>query len=63
MVLSIVPPEKRPELCGQTLAVSENQIVVFWSGIIDKTRMNEAAVLDFLGVLYGDYKVRVEIMK
>ena len=41
-VLSIVPPKKRPELYDQALAVSENQIEVFRSGIIDKTAMNEA---------------------
>ena len=41
-VLSIVPPKKKPELYDQALAVSENQIVVFRSGIIDKTVMNEA---------------------
>ena len=41
-VLSIVPPKKKPELYDQALAVSENQIEVFRSGIIDKTAMNEA---------------------
>jgi hypothetical protein len=41
-VLSIVPPKKRPELYNQVLAVSENQIEIFRSGIIDKTRMYEA---------------------
>jgi len=44
-VLSIVPPKKQPELCNQALAVSDNKIVVSRSGIIDKTKMNEAAVL------------------
>ena len=42
-VLSIVPPKKKPELYDQALAVSENQIEVFRSGIIDKTVMDEAA--------------------
>ena len=41
-VLSIVPPKKTPELYDQALAVSENQIEVFRSGIIDKTVMDEA---------------------
>jgi hypothetical protein len=41
-VLSIVPPKKKPELYDQALAVSENQIELFRSGIIDKTAMNEA---------------------
>ena len=41
-VLSIVPPKKKPELYNQALAVSENQVEVFRSGIIDKTAMNEA---------------------
>jgi hypothetical protein len=36
------PAEKKPELCDQALAVSETQIDVFRSGIIDKTAMNEA---------------------
>ena len=41
-VLSIVPPKKKPELYDQARAVSENQIEVFRSGIIDKTAMCEA---------------------
>ena len=43
-VLSIVSPKKKPELCNQALARSENQIEVFRSGIIDKTVMCEAVV-------------------
>jgi hypothetical protein len=50
-VLSIVPPKKRPELCDQALALSENQIEVLRSGIIDKTAMNEA--VDDLGMKYA----------
>ena len=36
------PAEKRPELCDQALAVSDDQTVVFRCGIIDKTEMYEA---------------------
>ncbi|MBL7177724.1 MAG: cyclic nucleotide-binding domain-containing protein, partial [Desulfobacteraceae bacterium] len=36
------PAEKRPELCNQALAVSDDQAVVFRCGIIDKTEMYEA---------------------
>jgi len=50
-VLSIVPPKKKPELCGQALAMSENQIEVFQSGIIDKTVMYEA--VDNFGMKYA----------
>jgi hypothetical protein len=50
-VLSIVPPKKKPELCNQELAMSENQIEVFRSGIIDKTVMCEAA--DNFGMKYA----------
>ena len=50
-VLSIVPPKKKPELCDQALAVSDNQIEVFRSGIIDKTAMNEA--VDDFGMKYA----------
>ena len=39
------PAEKKPELWDQALAMSENQIEVFWSGIIDKTMMYEAEIL------------------
>ena len=38
------PAEKRPELCDQALAVSDDQTVVFRCGIIDKTEMYEAEV-------------------
>jgi hypothetical protein len=50
-VLSIGPPKKKPELCDQTLAVSDNQIEIFRSGIIDKTAMNEA--VDNFGMKYA----------
>jgi hypothetical protein len=50
-VLSIVPPKKKPELCNQALTVTENQIEVFRSGIIDKTAMNEA--VDDFGMKYA----------
>ena len=50
-VLSIVPPKKKPELCDQALAVSENQIELFRSGIIDKTVMDEA--VNDLGMKYA----------
>jgi len=36
------PAEKNPELYDQLLVVSENQIEVFRSGIINKTLMDEA---------------------
>ena len=52
-VLSIVPPKKKPELYDQALAVSENLIEVFKSGIIDKTVMNEA--VDNLGMKYAKW--------
>ena len=45
------PAEKKPELYDQVLAVSENQIKVSRSGIIDKTEMNEA--VDNLGMKYA----------
>jgi len=38
------PAEKRPELGDQALAVSDDQTMVFRSGIIDKTVMYEAEV-------------------
>ena len=50
-VLSIVPPKKVQELYDQALAVSENQIKVSRSGIIDKTEMNEA--VEYLGMKYA----------
>jgi hypothetical protein len=50
-VLSIVPPKKKPELYDQARAVSENQIEVFRSGIIDKTAMYEAG--DDFGMKYA----------
>ena len=50
-VLSIVPPKKRPELYDQALAVSENQIELLRSGIIDKTVMCEA--VDDFGMKYA----------
>jgi hypothetical protein len=50
-VLSIVPPKKKPELYDQALAVSENQIELFRSGIIDKTMMDEA--VDNFGMKYA----------
>ena len=45
------PAEKKPELYNQALAVSENQIKISQSGIIDKTVMNEA--VDNLGMKYA----------
>jgi hypothetical protein len=42
------PAEKKPEFYDKSLAVSENQIKVSRSGIIDKTEMNEA--VDNLGM-------------
>ena len=45
------PAEKNPELNDQALAVSENQIEVFRSGIIDKTAMYEAG--DDFGMKYA----------
>jgi hypothetical protein len=51
-VLSLVPPKKKPELYDQALAVSENQIEVFWSGIIDKTMKDEA--VDNFGMKYAN---------
>ena len=45
------PAEKKPELYDQALALSENQIKVSRSGIIDKTVMNEA--VDNLGMKYA----------
>jgi hypothetical protein len=51
-VLSLVPPKKKPELYDQALAVSENQIEVFWSGIIDKTMKDEA--VDDFGMKYAN---------
>ena len=50
-VLSIVPPKKKPELYDQALAVWENQIELFRSGIIDKTVMYEA--VDNFGMKYA----------
>jgi hypothetical protein len=50
-VLSIVPPKKKPEVYDQARAVSENQIEVFRSGIIDKTAMYEAG--DDFGMKYA----------
>jgi len=50
-VLSIVPPKKKPELYDQALAVSENQIELLRSGIIDKTVMYEA--VDDFGMKYA----------
>ena len=45
-------PAKKTELfCDQALAVSENQIELFRSGIIDKTVMDEA--VDDLGMKYA----------
>jgi hypothetical protein len=46
------PAEKKPELYDQALAVSENQIEVFRSGIIDKTMKDEA--VDNFGMKYAD---------
>ena len=45
------PAEKKTELCDQALALPENQIEVFRSGIIDKTAMNEA--VDDFGMKYA----------
>ena len=45
------PAEKKPELYDQALAVSENQIVILRSGIIDKTGMDEA--VDNFGMKYA----------
>jgi len=42
------PAEKHPELYDQSLVMSENQIEVFRSGIIDNTLMDEA--VDNFGV-------------
>ena len=50
-VLSIVPPKKMQELNDQALTVSENQIKVSRSGIIDKTGMYE--VVDNFGMKYA----------
>jgi hypothetical protein len=41
-VLSIVPPKKGRKPNGQAVAVSDNQILLFRCGIIDKTLMYEA---------------------
>ena len=45
------PAEKNPELYDLSLVVSENQIEVFRSGIIDKTEMYEA--VDSFGMKYA----------
>ncbi len=48
------PAEKRPELCNQALAVSDDQAVVFRCGIIDKTEMYEAdSRTHWHDILYG----------
>ncbi len=50
-VLSIVPPKKKARNLRSALAVAENQIDVFRSGIIDKTAMCEA--VDDFGMKYA----------
>ncbi len=52
-VLSIVPPKKKPELYYQALAVSDNQMVIFRCGIVDKTVMYEA--VDNFGMKYAKW--------